>query len=107
MMIKDKLTREQKRHLRKLSAIAYERDLSNAMENLFSFFNRWKAGEIDAHTLDNEIHKHHNGISRELYNLYTSNDPIVQVAHALRSGVINMEEVREDCWSLLKVFQDS
>ena len=106
-MIKDKLTREQKRHLRKLSAIAYERELSNAMENLFSFFNRWKAGEIDVQTLDNQIHKHHNGISRDLYNLYTSNDPIVQVAHAIRSGVIKMEEVREDCWSLLKVLQDS
>ncbi len=45
------LTKAQRRQLRELGGMAYERDLSSHLATLESEFVRWRAGEIDAFVL--------------------------------------------------------
>jgi hypothetical protein len=95
------MTKSQKRHLRDLAAAAYDRELSAALGELHGQFGRWQAGEINAWNLNELIHKHHNGISRELHNAYTGSDPVFPVARALSRTFLSWDEVREDCRPLL------
>lgn len=97
------MTKAQKRHLRNLAAVAYERELGAALKDLHSHFARWKTDEITAWDLNDLIHEHHNGISRELYKLYTEANPRMSVARALARDVIRWDEVKDDCRSLLTV----
>src|SRR5688572_9828025 len=95
------MTKAQKRHLRDLSAIAHERELGAALKNLHGHFARWQAGEITAWDLNELIHAHHNGISRELYTLYSGGNLQASVARALAKNVIRWDEVKDDCRPLL------
>lgn len=96
-----KMTKSRKCHLRDLNAMAYDRELSAALRELLGHFARWKAGEIDAWDLNELIHKHHNGISRELYNAHTGSNPVLPVARALAKRFLCWDDVREDCKPLL------
>lgn len=96
------MTKSQKKHLRYLAGIAYDRELGVALDRLFESYQQWKSGEIDAWDVNEEIHKHHNGISRELYNRYEYPDPCLLVARAIADGVLKLEEVNEDCHALLE-----
>ena len=77
------MTKSQKKHLRYLVGIAYDRELGVALDWLFEIYQQWKIGEIEAWDVNEEIHKHHNGISRELYNRYAYPDPCLLVARAI------------------------
>lgn len=94
-------TKAQKRHLRDLATIAYDRELSEALNDLQGHFTRWQAGEITAWDLNELIHNHHNGISRELYRLYTGSNPAMPVARALARQLLRWDEVNESCRPLL------
>ena len=102
----NEMSKSQKRHLRDLGATAYDRELSAALGELHQHFAKWQAGEIDAWSLNELIHKHHNGISRELYNAYTGSNPVFPVARALSRKFLTWDEVREDCRSLLRGLVD-
>ena len=91
------LTKGQRRHLRELAAIAYDRELTAALNELHGHFTRWQAGELDAWELNELIHQHHNGVSRDLYNFYDGSNPEMLVASALAREVLSWDEVREDC----------
>ncbi len=87
-------TKAQKRELRKMIAELYEIDLSKALEALYSHFQSWKRGEIDAFELNEEIHKHHNGISREQYKYYVmGSEESWIVAGGLLDGRIREEDL--------------
>jgi hypothetical protein len=90
------MTKAQKRHLRDLASIAYERELAGALRNLLGHFTAWQAGKITAWDLNELVHEHHNGISRELYNLYTGPNPAVPVARAIAKGHLDRDEVEEE-----------
>jgi hypothetical protein len=98
---KSNMNRDQKNHLRDIANTAYEREMNNAMEILFASFNKWKKGQLYVHDLDQAIHRHHNGISRDLFKLYTMIDPRFSVSLAVKKRVIKIEEIREDCRSLI------
>jgi hypothetical protein len=95
------MTKSQKRHLRDLAATAYDRELSAALSELHGHFARWQADEIDSWELNELIHKHHNGISRDIYSAYTGSNPVMPVARALVKRFLGWDEVREDCKPLL------
>ncbi|HEU4391469.1 MAG TPA: hypothetical protein VFV34_27000 [Blastocatellia bacterium] len=96
------ITNAQKRHLRDLAAKAYDRGLRAALKDLHKHFASWQAGEIAAWDLNELIHEHHNGISRELYKLYTGRNPEVCVVRAITKDFIRWDEVKDDCRPLLK-----
>jgi len=90
-----------------LVGIAYERELNRALEDLFSRFEKWKKGEIDAFDLDKEIHIHHNGISRDLFKIYRDRDLQLSVYLAFKRGIIKMDEINVDCRPLFEKILES
>ena len=96
------MTKSQKKHLRYLASIAYDRELGFALDRLFEVYQQWKSDEIEAWDVNEEIHKYHNGKSRELFNRYASPDPCVLVVRAIADGILKLEEVNEDCRALLE-----
>jgi hypothetical protein len=63
-------TREQRRLIRQLGAVAYERELSDALAIVESEFKKWRAGELDAFQMSERIHRFHQGPARELFSKY-------------------------------------
>jgi hypothetical protein len=84
-----------KKHFRRLAALAYERELNQALERLSSQFERWKRKQIDAFELDEAIHRHHHGIARDLYKIYADGEPDYAATRALAIGLLREHEVDE------------
>jgi hypothetical protein len=83
-----------KRALRQLMDVAYERDLHRELEKLDQNFAAWREGAINSFELNELIHKHHNGPSRELWSRYSSYSYAdMLVASAVVEGLIKEEEV--------------
>lgn len=95
----DELTRKQKKHIREMAGMAYERALVAALDNVFASFQKWKRGDMTAFALDEEIHRYHNGTARDLYKNYGIGDPDMAVLIALTKGILKIEELNEDCRS--------
>lgn len=95
------LTKAQRRRIRELARMAYERDLAGELSRLEAEFRRWRSGEIDAFELSEVIHRFHQGPSRELFVRYDRPSLMWSVAHALHRGVITPEEAGADVRELL------
>lgn len=95
------LTKSQRRRLRELSGLAYERDLSEALGKLEADFRRWRAGEIDAHELSVSIHRFHQGPARELFTKYEPRNTDFAVADAIHRGIIAEDEAGADVLEIL------
>ena len=65
------LPKQVRRKLQDLCGLAYERALARALADLESQFHRWRSGEIDAYTLNELVHKYHQGPSREVWKRYS------------------------------------
>lgn len=94
--MKAKFSKAEKKELRALSGLAYERELSQALSNLLVRFDEWQAAELDPFELNKHIHSFHNGTSRDLYNFYTMVAAQNAVAYALAEGLLSKEEVSEE-----------
>ena len=55
----------------------------------------WQDGEIDVFDPNDDIHRFHDGISRELYKQYVMGQPALAVASAIVSGTLDREQVSE------------
>ncbi len=93
----EKLSKKQKRHLRELTELAYERDLERCLEVLAQNFDAWRKNDVSVWDLDRKIHEYHQEIARSLYKSYTLNNPIFTVAFGIAQGVISIDEVDESC----------
>ncbi len=89
----DSFEKAQRKELRRLAGLAYERELSTALTALEAQFRQWHAGTLDVHQLSDAIHQFHNGIARDLYVTYTRLQPQVSVAQAVARSVLRAEEV--------------
>ncbi len=97
------LTKGQKKHLRELAAKCYEKEMSAALNELNKHFKKWESKEITTWDLDEKIHHHYKGKSRDLYKFYEQlNDPRIAVARAIANEIIAIEEVRDDCRPILE-----
>jgi hypothetical protein len=94
-------TKAQRRRLRELGAVAYERELSAELAGLESEFGRWRAGEIDAFELSDAIHRFHQGPARRLYSKYDHSNLDFAVAHAIVRGLLSAEEAGAEAMELL------
>lgn len=81
--------------LRRLSGVAWERELSSSLEDLEKHFKSWRAGDIDAFQLNERIHEFHQGPSRDLWGKYTNILPTLLLGHALADGFVEEEEIPE------------
>lgn len=86
------LTKAQRRRLRELGTVAYERDLGEQLAKLEDAFRRWRADAIDAFDLSEEIHRFHQGPSRALFPKYDHANLEFAVADAIHRGVVSADE---------------
>lgn len=86
---------------RSMRAIAHERELSRALQDLRAEFDRWQNGEITAGDLNDKIHEFHNGTSRELWVKYNRSNPSLGLAMAIASGIITKDEVPSELLDFL------
>ena len=86
-------TKPERKELRRLAGLAYERELAKALELLGKKFGQWEKKKITAFKLNDFIHKFHNGTARDLWSFYTGGDSVMIVAHALAKGIILKTEV--------------
>ena len=93
----DELTKKQKKHIREMAGVAYERAMVAALDSLRASFQKWKQGDMTPFELDEEIHCYHNRTARDLYKLYRTGDPDMAVLLALAKGILKIKELNEDC----------
>ena len=103
----NELTKSQKRCLRELAALAYERELGTELGKIEVEFGRWRRGEIDAHALEDVIHKFHNGPSRKLYSLYTGSMLEFAAAGAVARGVVSAAEIPQEIADVISRYTES
>jgi hypothetical protein len=90
-------TKKQRRELRELQGLAWERELEAALRELRSDFEAWAGKkEISAFELSDRIHKFHNGRSRELYNMYSGSLDNFWIGPVVARGVIDESELSDD-----------
>ena len=100
--MRDDLTKGQRRQIRELVAVAYERELGRELAMVEVEFSRWRHGEIDAHAVSDAIHKFHNGVARDLFSAYTGNMPDLALGSAIARGILSPDEVPADIRSALE-----
>jgi hypothetical protein len=93
------LTKKQRKHIRELASVSYERELNAALDKLLASFQKWKQGGMNPFDLNEEIHQYHNGTARDLYKQYAMGDPDMAVMFALAGGILKIEELNKDCRS--------
>jgi hypothetical protein len=86
------MTKGQRKRLRELAALAYQRELGHELGELEQTFARWRAGETDAFEVEAAIHRFHQGPSRKLFTRYQA-DAVWAVAQAIVRGVLAEGEV--------------
>lgn len=92
----DGWTKKQRRELSELQGLAWERELSVALEGLQKDFASWQNGDISPFELNDRIHRFHNGRSRELFNSYSGSLDMFFLEFVVARGVIEESEVSED-----------
>jgi TRAP-type C4-dicarboxylate transport system substrate-binding protein len=102
----DELTKKQKKHIREMAGVAYERAMTAALNKLLASFQKWKQDGMTPFDLDEEIHRYHNGTSRDLYKHYGTGDPDMAVLIALAKGILKIEDLNEDCRSFYQERMD-
>lgn len=93
----DELTKKQKKHIREIAGVAYEREMATALDKLLTAFQEWKNGAANPFDVSKAIHEFHNGTARDLYKRYVMGDPDMAVMLALACGALRIEELNEDC----------
>ena len=97
-----KITKKQRKQIGELLELAYMRELSKALGKLETDFSRWRAGEIDAFELDEQIHEHHQGSSRKIWKLYGStSDWDIALPGAIFRGALSVEDFPKDLWDAI------
>lgn len=86
-------TKAERKELRRLTGIAYERELAKELTILQNRFAEWQQGDIDPFQLSDAVHEFHQGPSRELYKYYTTADPHMAVARALVEELLLESEI--------------
>lgn len=89
----NRFTKSERKELRKLAGLAYERELAKALEALEKSFRQWRKKKINAFELSDLIHKFHNGVARNLWSFYETGHTEIIVRRAIAEGIILETEV--------------
>ena len=95
------LTKQIKKLIKEYSEIAYDRELSQALEDLRKEFDRWQKNQVAAFDLSDTIHQFHEGISRELWWKYNMGKGAIGLTMAIASGIIARDELPSDLLDFL------
>lgn len=95
MIVNNRFTKSERKELRRLVALAYERELAKALGELDKSFRRWRMSKISAFELSDRIHKFHNGGARDLWSFYETGHTELCVKHAIAENIILKSEVSQ------------
>ncbi len=98
-----RFTKLELKELRRLAGLAYERELTKALESLEENFRQWRKDKITAFELSELIHKFHNGIARDLWSFYTGGYTEMIVAQAITKGIILKTEISHSILEKLNI----
>ena len=88
------ISKKTRRQLRELLSKAYAQELSDHLRELSLIFDQWRDNKITCWDLSDHIHQFHNGISRELYNIYNNRGhDIILISRAVARKLIQLDEV--------------
>ena len=82
--------------LQELSNVAYDRELSQKLDELYIKFQNWKNGKIDCGRLHDMIHEYHNREGEEVWKIYNQADVDFIVDRACRLGILKVAEIPAD-----------
>lgn len=97
-----RFTKSERKELRRLVGLAYERELAKALEALEESFGQWRKKKISAFELSELIHKFHNGVARNLWGFYETGHAEIIVRHAIAKDIILKTEVSSGIFEKLK-----
>ncbi len=95
-------SKKQRRELRELQGLAWERELAVALRTLRKDFNAWEQHEITPYELSDRVHKFHNGRSRELFIAYSGSLNVDWILRAIAVGVIDETELTDELHKVLE-----
>ena len=84
------------------AAIAHDRELGQALQELRADFDRWKKGDISPIQLNNQIHDFHQGPSREFWKKYGTQTQETALAAAIVTGILPKGEVPDELLQYLE-----
>lgn len=103
-------SKSERKELRRLAGLSYERGLSKALEELEEAFREWRRGEMSAIDLNEVIHGYHQGPSRDIWAQFVRSKPAMAVAYALATNILDPEEVserlRQELEAWVELFRD-
>jgi hypothetical protein len=89
-------TKSIRKKLNDLAALAYERELEQALDELLRNFQEWKENKIDCFKLNQLIHEYHEKKSREIRNTHSGSDSDFLVYRAVKPGFLPKSEVADE-----------
>jgi hypothetical protein len=98
----DRWSKSQRRELRELQGLVWQREPEGALRELHSDFETWNKGDISGFELSDRIHKFHNGRSRELYNMYSGSLDHFLIELVVARDIIDEAELSDDLLDVLK-----
>ena len=87
------LTRADKKKVRQLAGIAWERELRSELLGIAAAINEMENGLLSPFDVNDRIHKFHDGASRDLYKQYSQSLPWSGVCHAYIDGVLTDDDL--------------
>jgi hypothetical protein len=100
-------TKNQRRLLRELCAMAWEAEARAMLTRLEADFHRWRAQVLDSGELIEAIHQFHQHDARELWNVYSLNDKRIVAMRAIARGFVRVEDIPEAIRPLLQFQLDA
>lgn len=82
-----------KRLVREWAAIAHDRELTKALQELRTHFDRWQQSEITAAELNGLIHQFHEGVARDIWKSYATKHLEPAIGFAVATGIFRREEL--------------
>ena len=74
--------KSEKRFIRELAALAWERQLRSELAHLGDSIGKMIDNQMSPHDVNDLVHEFHNGISRDLFNRFSSKTPWLAVCRA-------------------------
>ena len=97
--------------IRQHAGRAWEAEMKAALGALATKFGEWEAGRMSGGDLHAAIHEYHDGIGREIWKRFATNNPDVSLAHAVAAGFVTKEslpcEVQEHIASMVEFFLET
>ena len=87
------ITRRERKSLRELAHLAYDRELGRELARVEAAFAEWHAGRLDPHGVSAAIHAFHDGVARDLWVLYNRIHPSSTVPRAVATGLLTEDEI--------------